>query len=743
MAGKPEWVGRDPDYERESQLYERPVPSRELILRVLKERGKPTTLERFLEEAGISDPVDVDAVARRFNAMVRDGQLVRNRRDGYIPVDKAALVRGRVVAHPDGFGFLIPDDGTPDLFLSATEMRSLLHGDRIVAHVRGIDRRGRREGALVEVLERANREVVGRYVEEKGLGFVIPDNKRLTQDVLVPRENRGGAMPGQIVVAAIEAQPDRHTPPMGRITEILGEHMAPGMEIDIAIRAFELPNRWPEEVEAEVASLTPEVPEAAKADRVDLRHLPLVTIDGADARDFDDAVYCQPTPKGWKLIVAIADVSHYVRPGSALDAEGLNRGNSVYFPDRVIPMLPEILSNGLCSLNPDVDRLAMACEMLISREGKVTRSRFYPAVMRSHARLIYDDVAALLDGDKEQLRRYKPLVSHLEELHGLYRVLRRGREARGAIDLDTTETRIIYGPERKIERIEPLQRNVAHRIIEECMLAANVTAAKWLSRQRIPILFRVHDGPPPEKLADLREFLKEFGLSLPGGDEPTPADYGKVLEQVHGRPDAHLIETVLLRSMSQAVYSPDNIGHFGLAYEQYTHFTSPIRRYPDLLVHRALRHVHAGGKTTDFRYGHEDMVTFGEHCSMTERRADEATRDAVAWLKCEFMLDRVGETFDGIISAVTSFGLFVELNEIYVEGLIHVTTLSSDYYHFDPVGHRLEGERSGRVYRLGDGVRARVVRVDLDQRKIDFEVVEERPAKAGGPRRGRKSRRRK
>ncbi|MGB0713195.1 MAG: ribonuclease R [Gammaproteobacteria bacterium] len=723
MTDRPSWADQDPNYERELERYTSPIPSREFIRQYLIDRGRPITVDKFYRELAIHDEQEQESIYRRFEAMVKQGQLVRNRRDGYLPTEKADLIRGRVIAHPDGFGFLVPDDGSDDLFLHAKQMRMVLHGDRVVTHVRGVDRRGRREGAIVEVLERANTEVVGRLIVEQGVALVLPDNKRLTQDVVIPEGKCADAKPGQIVVALIESQPTKRTPPIGKVVEVLGEHMGPGMEIDVAIRAHNLPFRWPEEVEAEIADLGAEVPEEAKEGRVDLRNEPFVTIDGADARDFDDAVYVKKTPKGWKLWVAIADVSHYVKPGTALDEEAVNRGNSVYFPERVIPMLPEILSNGLCSLNPEVDRLAMVCEMSIDGEGAVYRSRFMRAVIRSHARLIYDDVAKLLDGDESLRTRYASLVPDLERLYELYKVLRARRELRGAIDLDTVETRIVYGEDRKIDRIEPVHRNVAHMIIEECMLAANVTTATWLERKRIPIVYRVHAGPTVEKLTDLREFLNGMGLSLGGGDDPHPGHYKNLISSISGRPDAHLIQTVLLRSMNQAVYTPENEGHFGLAYEAYTHFTSPIRRYPDLLVHRAIKHVLDGGTRSNAVYSQDDMGQFGEHSSMTERRADEATREAVSWLKCEFMLDKVGEEYVGTITAVTSFGVFVELDEVYVEGLVHVTSLDSDYYHYDPTGHRMTGERSGQVYRLGDRVKVQVTRVDLDQRKIDFAML--------------------
>ncbi|MGB5338753.1 MAG: ribonuclease R, partial [Gammaproteobacteria bacterium] len=528
---------------------------------------------------------------------------------------------------------------------------------------------------------------------------------------------------GQIVTIALIEQPGKHTPPVGRVVEVLGDHMAPGMEIDIAIRSNSVPEAWPPEVEDAIGGFSTDVPEQAKQGRVDLRDLPLVTIDGADARDFDDAVYCDPTPGGWRLLVAIADVSHYVSPGMALDQEAYKRGNSVYFPERVIPMLPEVLSNGLCSLNPEVDRLCMACEIIINTDGKLVRSKFIDGVMRSHARLTYSEVAAILvDRDETARQRRAPLVPHLEELYRLYKALRKARSKRGAIDFETTETRIVFGENRKIEQIVPLERNEAHKIIEECMIAANVAAARLLERHKMPTLYRVHARPAGEKVADLQEFLNELGLGLRGGSSPTAKDYSVVLEMARDRPDEHLINTVLLRSMPRAQYSPDNIGHFGLAHDHYTHFTSPIRRYPDLLVHRALRHVTSGGKPQDFASTLTDIAEYGDHCSMTERRADDATRDAIDWLKCEYMLDKVGEVYRGIISSVTSFGIFVELQKIYVEGLVHVTALGNDYYHFDPTKHWLIGERSNRIFRLGDQLDVKVVQVNLDERKIDFEL---------------------
>ena len=726
---------RDPNRQREAKKYENPIPSREFILDTLTAHGAPLAFAEIATALELTTEPDLIALERRLGAMVRDGQLLRNRKDAFCIVNHKDLIAGRVIGHPDGFGFVRPDDGGDDLYLYPKDMKALFHGDRVVVRVSGRDRRGRLEGSLVETLERNTRTVVGRLYQESGVGFVAPDNKRLSHDVIIPSDRLAGATHGQIVVAEITDQPTSRTQPIGRVREVLGDHMAPGMETDIAIRAHDLPVEWPAQVEAEVAGLTPEVPETAKAGRTDLRKLALVTIDGSDARDFDDAVYCERKPKGWKLLVSIADVSSYVVPGTALDTEALERGNSVYFPDRVIPMLPEVLSNGLCSLNPDVDRLCMTAELYIDAEGKVTRTRFFQAVMRSKARLTYDQVAAMLvDRDPVLCERFAAVLPHLQDLHALYQVLHAARVERGAIDFDSTETKFEFNEQGRISAVVPVVRNDAHRLIEECMLAANVAAARHFERKKVPAIYRIHDLPSQEKLNDLREFLGQLALKLPGGAKPVAADYAQLLREVKDRPDRALIQTVLLRSMQQAMYSAENVGHFGLAYPAYTHFTSPIRRYPDLIVHRIIKHLLADGTAADLDYSKSDLQQIGEHCSGTERRADEATRDANDWLKCEFMQDKLGEQFDGTITSVTSFGIFVQLDAIHVDGLVHITALDNDYYHFDPIGHRLQGERSGNIYRLGDRLRIQVAAVNLDDRKIDFVLAPaETPAEGGKP----------
>lgn len=723
--GKRAGKKKDSYAEREAQKYKHPIVSREYIIDFLSDTGKPLTYRQLVTEFDLKKPDDKEALRRRLIAMVRDGQLHQNRRGAYGPIGKMELIPGCVIGHKDGYGFVVPDDGGDDLFLSARQMRAVFHDDRVLVRVAGIDNRGRREGAVVEVLERNTHELVGRIQNESGACFIEPSNQRISQEILIPPQELNGAEHGQMVIVEIIEQPTLHARPLGRVKEVLGEHMAPGMEIDVAIRNHGIPHEWPVEVLKEVEKYTPHVSDEDLKGRKDVRHLPFVTIDGDDAKDFDDAVYCVKQPKGgWTLYVAIADVSHYVKPRTGLDQEAIERGNSVYFPGRVIPMLPEILSNQLCSLNPHVNRLTMVCEMTISATGKITRYSFYEAVIKSHARLTYDKVYAMVEKDDKALQEeYSALLPHVQELFALYRVLYKSRSKRGTIDFDLPETKIIFGKNRKIEKIVPLIRNDAHRLIEECMLCANISAARFLIKSECAGLFRNHEGPGPEKLNDLRRFLNELGLSLQGGEEPTPKDYSRILSSVAGRPDAHLIQTVLLRSLSQAIYGADNKGHFGLAYEAYTHFTSPIRRYPDLLVHRAIRNI----LRRQYQPGATDphLEKLGEHCSMTERRADDATREAMSWLKCEFMMDKLGETFMGVITGVTSFGFFVELKEIYAEGLVHISTLPDDYYQFDPIKHQLSGERAGKRFRLGDVVEVQVVRVDLDERQIDFMLKED------------------
>jgi ribonuclease R len=654
------------------------------------------------------------------------------------------LLTGKISAHRDGYGFFVPNDGSEDLFIHSTEMRKVFDGDEVTARILRKDKRGKIEGEIVSVVAHNTRRVTGKLFREAKQWRVIPSNPKMQHTVFIEQPFTINANHEDIVVVEITRQPDRYRPPAGIITEVLGQEMAPGMEIEIAIRNFGIPFEWPVQVEQEAGKLAPEPTTRDKANRIDIRHLPLVTIDGEDARDFDDAVFCQKKPKGgWKLWVAIADVSHYVQIGSALDNEGKLRATSVYFPQQVVPMLPEQLSNGLCSLKPAVDRLCMVCEMSISAAGKVTGYQFYEGVMHSHARLTYTEVGRILAerDDPESLVRasHAELVPHLDELHRLFKRLRAEREKRGAIDFDTVETRFIFDEQRKIESIVPVVRNDAHMLIEECMLCANVAASSFLEKHNIPALYRSHEGPTESKLANLREFIGELGLTLGGGESPTPLDYQRLSLQIRSREDANLIQTMMLRSMSQAIYEPDNKGHFGLAYEAYTHFTSPIRRYPDLLTHRAIKSVirsempskhvqRAEGQKNlprkkIYPYAMTDLVILGEHCSMAERRADEATRDVSNWLKCEYLQEHLGDTFTGNITSVAPFGFFVELDNLYSEGMVHISQLGSDYFVFDAGKQRLVGERTRTIFRTGDRITVTISRIDLAQRRIELQLA--------------------
>ena len=721
----------DPFLEREREQYDNPLPSREYILQILAEHGVPIEQEELVVKLQI-EPNEEELFVRRIRAMERDGQIMRNRKRAICVMEKLDLVKGKVQGHPDGFGFLIPEDGSDDLVLSAKEMHKVLHGDIVMARVGGMDRRGRREASVVEVLTHANTRVVGRLYDDHGILFVVAENRRISQDILVAPGEQGAAVVGQVVILEIMQQPSKHAQPIGRIVEVLGNYGDAGMEIEIALRKHDLPNEFPHDAKHQAEQFSELVLPESYAGREDVRHLPLVTIDGETARDFDDAVYCEPAGAGYRLVVAIADVSAYVQPGDPLDQEALNRSTSVYFPRRVIPMLPEELSNGLCSINPQVDRLCMVCDMHVTADGDIEKYRFYPSVMLSQARLTYNQVADMLANPQGEIaQQYTHVLPHINHLYILFQTLLKAREKRGAIDFETIETQMIFNEQGKIEKIIPVHRNDAHKLIEECMLAANVCAAGFLSANEHPVLYRVHEGPTPEKLEAVREFFKEFGLDLGGGEEPEAGDYAKLLKKIKGRPDAALLQTVMLRSLRQARYAPENAGHFGLGYEAYAHFTSPIRRYPDLLVHRAIKAVLKGKQYKPA----EKWEALGVHCSQNERRADDATRDVEAWLKCFYMRDHLGNVYDGTISSVTGFGLFITLDELFVEGLVHVSELGSDYFHFDATKHQMLGEHSGKSYRLGDRVRVQVVRVDMESTKIDFvleSVAGETTGKASG-----------
>ena len=722
----------DPFAQREAQRYERPIPSREAIMSLLAEQASLLKTEAVAAALGLRSEQDIDALTKRLAAMVRDGQLLQNRRGGYGVAQKLDLIPGVVIANAEGFGFLKPDEGGDDLYLSPAQMRTVLHGDRVLGSVVGVDRRGRRQGAIVEVLERRPSRLVGRVIVEDGLTLVAPDDRRVHQDILIRPGDDQGARAGQIVIAEISDPPTQHRGPMGRILAVLGERLTPSIIVEMAIASHNLPNAWPEAVTRQAAEVDPQVLASEIKGRVDLRALPLVTIDGEDARDFDDAVYAEANAQGFRLIVAIADVSHYVKTGSVLDEEAYLRSTSVYFPGFVVPMLPETLSNGICSLNPKVDRLCMVCDMQVDRAGEVVSSKFYEAVMRSHARLTYTRVwEAVGERDADARAELADLMPRLESLHQLYKQLARARQKRGSIDFESTEVKFRLAASGEVIQLGSEPRNDAHKLIEECMIAANVEAAKFLLRKRIPAPYRVHEPPPASKYEDLLEFLREFKLKLPPAGEVKPADFAALLRKIRNRPDVSLIESVILRSQSMAVYQPENTGHFGLALDAYAHFTSPIRRYPDLLVHRAIRYAITGGKPASYVYSPTQMSSMSVHCSHNERRAQEAERDVDERYKCAWMEKHVGSEFDGVVSGVTSFGLFVELSESKINGLVHITQLPNDYYHFDPKRHLLSGERRGLSFRLGDPVRIQVLRASLEDRKIDFRLVAKQASTKG------------
>jgi len=744
--------------------YPYPIPSREEILGVLRTSEAPLAANDIAEALSIKRQ-EREGFFKRLGAMERDGQVRLDKRGYYQLTHPSNFVAGRVQGHRDGFGFLIRDDGQDDLFLPNGEMQKVMHNDRVLARIVGYDRRGRPEGHIVEVTDRANKRIIGRLISENGALILVPEDKRIGHDILIT-QNPKKAKVGQVVSVDLTDFPSRHSQPLGRVVEVIGDIDDPGMEIEIAVRKYGVPHEFSDRALEQASKLPDEMRPADIRHRVDLRDVPLVTIDGEDARDFDDAVFCEPMTvgrgTGFRLLVAIADVSHYVRPNEALDVDALDRSTSVYFPRRVIPMLPEKLSNGLCSLNPQVDRCVLVCDMVITARGEIKAYQFYPAVMHSAARLTYTEVASVLTNTKgPEAAKRADLLPQLQNLYGVYKSLHAARQKRGAIDFDTTETYIVCNAQGKIEQIVPRHRNDAHRLIEECMLAANVCAADFLKRNKHPGLYRVHAGPTPEKLENLRAFLRGVGLSLGGGEKPHASDYAALMAMVRDRPDAQMLQSMVLRSMQQAVYSPDNIGHFGLAYEAYAHFTSPIRRYPDLLTHRAIYAI-LQGKKYQPEVGHDITLStgltkaaramqksddesrsrqrnnvaiweeLGLHCSSNERRADEASRDVEAWLKCYFMRDKLGEEYGGMVNGVTTFGIFVQLDSLFIEGLVHITELGADYFQYDEIKNELRGERTGIRYRMSDRVRVQVSRVDLDSRKIDFRLVRDTPVKPPG-----------
>jgi ribonuclease R len=724
-APEPHQLPRKSDQRKSAKKkpYKHPIPGPNKLIDFLNKAGKPLKLEEILKEFKLRGQRMRGLLTDRLDAMVRAGQILKNRRGEFCLTAKLDLVTGTVSGHRDGFGFVLRDDGDPDdVYLSAREMRPLFDGDRVAIRIIGLDRRGRAEGELVDILERGTREIAGQFIRERGIGLVVPDNSRISHRILIPKGEAGNARAGDMVVVDILDYPSRVEQATGRIVTVIGAPGDKGIATDIAIHSHSIPFKWPQAVQHEIETFGIHVPSAAKEGRTDLRDLNLVTIDGADARDFDDAVFCEKSGSGWRLLVAIADVSHYVGVGSELDKEATRRGTSVYFPDRVVPMLPEVLSNGLCSLNPKVDRLCMVCEMRVDAKGKVTGSKFYEAVMRSSARLTYGHVNAFLKGDSKRSVP-RDLHTSIRELHALYRAFANARARRGAIEIDLPQTKFKLNDDGEIDRIEVVPRNDAHRLIEECMIAANVQAAKFLKRHRIAGLYRVHPKPDPDRFNELRLYLVSLGLKVAHPDHVEPRHFTQLMRQIKGRPDSTAIMMAMLRSLTHAEYSPTNVGHFGLALDSYAHFTSPIRRYPDLLVHRAIRHIVRGGKAGRYDYAPKEMERLGAITSSHEKRAEEATRDVEAWLKCQYMEGHLGDEFDGVITGVTNFGLFVQITDLLTDGLVHVTSLANDYYHYDAGSQRLVGERSGKTYSLGESMRVRVQRVDMEARKIDFRPV--------------------
>lgn len=726
-----------------SQRYKHPVPGGEAILAKLKERGVPVAVTALADSFHLKSQNHREALRKTLHDLAAAGQLIVNRQDEACLLEKLDAVSGVVSAHRDGYGFLIADDGSPDVYLPQSEMRQLLNGDRAAVRIAGDGTATRRSGTVIEILQRGRTTIVGRYQRQRGVGYVV-EYGRSPHNFVVQDGHRGEAQDGQLVKAEIIVYPADNHEAQAKVLRLLGNpEDDPGVATDAAIEMFNLPHQWSATIRRAAADWGSEVRPEDRRHREDLRELPLVTIDGADARDFDDAVFAEPIGEGWRLVVAIADVSHYVRPGDEIDQEAERRATSIYFPDRVLPMLPEALSNGLCSLNPRVDRLSMVCDMRISARGEVSRSRFYRAVMRSAARLTYDDVQAARDGDLAVRSRLGGLWPRIADLYGVHQVLAAARARRGALDLDLPEVKIELGGDGRIEKISLRDRNDAHRLIEECMISANVEAGRFPGRREMSGLYRVHAGPDPEKFEDLRLMLQALGCKVTAQAAIRTRDLNRLLHDLAGRPDYPMLATAVLRTMSQAVYQPKNIGHFGLALPVYTHFTSPIRRYPDLLVHRGIGHILDGRKPGAFGYDHGALEVLGKSCSERERRADEAARHVEARYKCAFARERIGEVMHGVITGVTHFGIFVMLRDLNVDGLVHVSALRNDYYHLRDGGLRLVGERSGRSFGLGDQLEVRIDRVNVDEAKIDLSLAgEDMPIRSSrGSGRGRPRRR--
>ncbi|PPI87814.1 ribonuclease R [Candidatus Pantoea edessiphila] len=705
------------------------IPSRKFIISFFKKKNKPIGYKELAKEMCLKNINNFEALRRQLRAMKRDGQLLFTRSQYYILPKNFNLIKGRVIGHRDGYGFLRVDGKKDDFYLSSEQMKLCIHGDFIIAQLIEIDRKGRKEARVIKVQKSRSKRIIGRYFRKLEHGFVVPDDNRLNFNIIIPLKFNLNANQNSIVVVEILHRPTVHNKAIGKIIEILGDSMGTNLAINIAIRSHEIPYTWSSEVQLQLNKFSHKLTQQSKVGRVDLRKLPLITIDDADARDFDDALYCEKTCNGWRLWVAIADVSYYVRPGTPLDKEAYLRGNSVYFPSKVIPMLPELLSNELCSLNPNIDCLCIVCEMNISSKGRLTDFKHYEAIMKSHARLTYNEALDILQDHSKLNDRHLSLKNILENLYKLYQVLATARKNRGGISFETSEIKFIFNSENRIENIKRVFRNDIHKIVEECMILANFASASFVEKSKEPVLFRYHDCPSVDSIKNFHHVLNELGIKLSGGNQPKPIDYSLLLMEISKRPDADMLQIMLLRSMKQAIYDPQNRGHFGLALTSYAHFTSPIRRYPDLLLHRVIKYLLYKEKKNisinhgSHHYNIKEMIKLGYQCSLTERRADEAVRDVSDWLKCDFMRKKIGKTFDGVVFSITNFGLFVRLNEFLIEGLIHISTLKKDYYKFDTICQSLIGESSGYVYRLGDAVKVYITSVNMDQRRIDFTLI--------------------
>ncbi|MXP51327.1 ribonuclease R [Pantoea sp. SoEX] len=715
-----------------TKTYKNYIPSCEFIIKFIKKQKKPISFKELSKKMCLQDLNTIEGLRRRLRSMKHDGQLLFTKNKYYI-LTKNFLIQGKVIGHRDGYGFLRVEGQKDDFYLSTEQMKLCMHGDFVVAQIINTDRKGRKEARVIKIKKSRNKKIIGRYYINKLNGsFVIPEDSRLNFDIIIPLNLNLKAGENSIVLVRLLKRPTINDKAIGTIVEILGENMSTNIAINMAIRSHEIPYKWSSEAKLQINNLACHVSEKDIIGRIDLRKLPLITIDDEGAQDFDDAVYCEETYDGWRLWVAIADVSYYVRPGTPLDKEACLRGTSIYFPSQVIPMLPEILSNELCSLNPKVDCLCMVCEMNISSAGKLIDFKHYEAVMNSHARLTYDEAWNILKKQDNLYNRSSMIKNVLEKLYKLYKILERARQDRGGISFETSEIKFIFNSENNIDQIKRIFRNEVHKIIEECMILANFASASFVEKSKEPTLFRDHDGPSDDSIKNFNVVLNELGIIFSRGRKIKPIDYSLLLMKISTRPDAEMLQIMILRSMKQATYDPKNRGHFGLALNSYTHFTSPIRRYPDLILHRIIKYLLYKEKRKtndlfinngDYHYSNKEMIKLGYQCSINERRADEAVREVADWLKCYFMKKKIGEIFDGIIFSVTNFGLFVRLNEFFIEGLIHISTLKKDYYKFDAISQRLIGESSGDIYRLGDEVKVYISSVNMKERRIDFILI--------------------